>query len=930
LRRRVVGFIASAALLVPLVGGVGISRADVSADHNPSQWPTAPSVTPNIDATAYSYRIWGADRSQTNFAAELTLRGTKAGDTFEWTNNAEGMYPFGTSDRTTGNATSLASAGSWWGPHGCPEAIIVSARDKFPDSLAASDLLDVRDTRDGQGWSSPRGSRMVKAKNLASGMTDNVDTVGAPIIITSSSREGATSLSPTAARAAHDVMDFRCENFSSDSFDAPGPVAAIIVGREAAVPTGVEGELQAMGYQTYRLGGADRFETAKLIAFAAGTGAPVGTGETCRTSDTTKGHVRLTTHELAAPEYRKDAKTCAVLDQTVALADGITGADALSVGWASSYFGFPILLTGPGGSLPTSTQSALQTLSIKHIIVLGGTARIPAATATQAATLAGVPAANVVRIAGADRYASSVEMAKSLGGWFPTGGTDFRKDMACLAASGGEGDNGQGWPDALAASAWCGTANFAQADGNPQAPGDMPAGEDDFGISQPIGKVLTPANGKEPLLTPGPDDSDTDSWPGHDAVPILLVPPGASTLASPVSTFLGEAFPATPTAGVWCTSNNSSSCSDPVDPDNPANVPGFAIAFGGTAVIADGALRQAATLVSGGTYTTFSDLTPSLGTGFYTQLNMAPVFWTLPGNDSVGDLEGTTVNNACFARDLIKDVHYLSVYDDAGRTIFDSQYDVIENDNDGTGNNSGSIYVSDADKTGVTYNARSKGKSSPSCVKFDDAEAPAAAKGISSVSGMSISGHFTPAQVLNYTATKLLNAMTAQAASPPASYSGFDATQDDNPASAGMPFGESYSPTPTGSVFIKNVTCSITGPGEVVSVNVTRGASTTGAPDIDTFTASFTIPTSCGNLTGTAAGEAILQTSTSGASDPVGDRCSATPDTNHLVWRLRGQATFTGATFAGTGGFTADVDTMNTSAFTDDAICKVAVDGLSA
>ena len=38
-------------------------------------------------------------------------------------------------------------------------------------------------------------------------------------------------------------------------------------------------------------------------------------------------------------------------------------------------------------------------------------------------------------------------MAKALGGWFPTSSTDFSRDMACMAASGGEGDNGQGWPE---------------------------------------------------------------------------------------------------------------------------------------------------------------------------------------------------------------------------------------------------------------------------------------------------------------------------------------------------------------------------------------------------------------------------------------------------------------------------------------------------
>jgi hypothetical protein len=256
-------------------------------------------------------------------------------------------------------------------------------------------------------------------------------------------------------------------------------------------------------------------------------------------------------------------------------------------------------------------------------------------------------------------------------------------------------------------------------------------------------------------------------------------------------------------------------------------------------------------------------------------------------------------------------VHFLSVYDDAGRTIFDSQYDIIADD----------VYRNDFD-----HNVRSKGKSAPVCVTFDDAEAPTAAKGVSSVSGMSISGHFTPTEMFNYTAPKLLDMMTAQAASPPSSWSGFDATQDDNAASAGKAFTETYTPAAAtaGTVVIKGTTCAIPpGTGEIISVTVTRGASTT-VPDIDTFTASFTIPTSCGNLTGTVTGEAIRR-QVSGST-----RCLQSGDATHSQWTLRGQATFTGTTFAGTGGFTADVDTNNTDVFSDDAICNVAADGLSA
>jgi hypothetical protein len=280
----------------------------------------------------------------------------------------------------------------------------------------------------------------------------------------------------------------------------------------------------------------------------------------------------------------------------------------------------------------------------------------------------------------------------------------------------------------------------------------------------------------------------------------------------------------------------------------------------------------------------------------------------------------------CFARDQIKDVHYLSVYDDAGRTIFDSQYDVISGnvttvpnveDTPPTGltpSDNGSVYVNDFDNK-----VRSKGKSAPVCVNFDDAEAPTAAKGISSVSGTSISGHFTPTEMFNYTAPKLLDAMQAQSSGSvgPTSWSGTPSDVDDTTATNGTPTTETFTTgfnTP-GTVVIKGTTCAIVATGEMISLTITRGTGST-YPDIDTATGSLTIPTSCGNLTGTFAGEAIKKPQATGSSAGT--------------WFIRGQVTLTGATFAGTGGFTADLATNGTGINSDDTISNVAMDGLSA
>ena len=166
-------------------------------------------------------------------------------------------------------------------------------------------------------------------------------------------------------------------------------------------------------------------------------------------------------------ELRDGSTSCRLLGRTVVLADGGTGADALAAGWWTSFWQVPVLLTGPDGSLPAGTRAALQATAINNVIVLGGTARIPEATSSEAQSLTG---AAIVRIAGVDRYATSVEMAKRLGGWWPTGdAADSAGSMVCLAASGGQGSNSVGWPDALGAGPFCGAINGSATNPGPPA-----------------------------------------------------------------------------------------------------------------------------------------------------------------------------------------------------------------------------------------------------------------------------------------------------------------------------------------------------------------------------------------------------------------------------------------------------------------------------
>ncbi|MCU1379647.1 MAG: hypothetical protein JWN29_2630, partial [Acidimicrobiales bacterium] len=455
----------------------------------PTSWPATAGLQPFLETTAHSVRFAGPDRYQTNVAANLALRG-------------KGGYPFDSPDPRTGA----------WGVGTCPRSIIVVAGDTFSDALAAASLSDPTDRS-----TQPRLTR-VAASDPAfdpAGGLDRPDTASAPIVVTRSARQGATGLSPTARATATDLAKGACTLARE----------AIIVGGASSVPVAVESDLVSLGYrEVFRVGGADRYDTAARVAAALGTGT--GTAATaCLDSDVTDGSARTGWYGNAVAEFRPDPTTCTLLPRAVVLADGGTGADALAAGWWTSMWQVPLLLTRPDGTLPPATANALRTLSVGTIVVLGGTSRIPETTVDQAAALAG--GAAVGRVAANDRYATSVAMAERFGGWWPTGnGADFAGDITCLAASGGDA----GWPDALAAGPWCAAASGAASD--PGAPA----------------RILPPSD--VPLVS----KTASHHRPAHDAVPVLLTSPGSAGLPDAVRLFLQGAFDP---AATWCASGEA-------------------------------------------------------------------------------------------------------------------------------------------------------------------------------------------------------------------------------------------------------------------------------------------------------------------------------------------------------------------------------------
>jgi cell wall-associated NlpC family hydrolase len=122
------------------------------------------------------------------------------------------------------------------------------------------------------------------------------------------------------------------------------------------------------------------------------------------------------------------------------LATGRDYPDALTAAAAAGGRG-PVLLAGAGG-LPPSTLTELQRLRPAQVVIVGGTAGLSATT--EAAVHSAVPAAAVLRIAGADRYATAAAVATATfkppvgAAWVATGEA-FPDALSAAAAAAGRG-----------------------------------------------------------------------------------------------------------------------------------------------------------------------------------------------------------------------------------------------------------------------------------------------------------------------------------------------------------------------------------------------------------------------------------------------------------------------------------------------------------
>jgi putative cell wall-binding protein len=114
---------------------------------------------------------------------------------------------------------------------------------------------------------------------------------------------------------------------------------------------------------------------------------------------------------------------------TAVVAGGLGFADGLSANYLAGQLGTGTLLTDPA-SLPQPTKQALFTTGVATVYILGGTTAVGANVANQIGALhvGNVPTAaliNVIRIAGADRYATNNAVDLYLGAGSASGATAY-------------------------------------------------------------------------------------------------------------------------------------------------------------------------------------------------------------------------------------------------------------------------------------------------------------------------------------------------------------------------------------------------------------------------------------------------------------------------------------------------------------------------
>ena len=202
-----------------------------------------------------------------------------------------------------------------------------------------------------------------------------------------------------------------------------GTMNVYIVGGTNAVSAAQETYLKGLSYTVTRVSGANRYATAAAVADLVATKTAFGT---------TPYNAR----------------------RTAFLVTGLDFADGLAAGAIAHNNKSPILLTD-GTSLSAETKAVLDsnTYNIRRVIIVGGTAAVSEAVATEVAAIKNTVNIQVTRVSGANRYATAVELAKM---YTKSSATDgFNKtavDEVVLAS-------GENFADAMSGGSYAGAAD---------------------------------------------------------------------------------------------------------------------------------------------------------------------------------------------------------------------------------------------------------------------------------------------------------------------------------------------------------------------------------------------------------------------------------------------------------------------------------------
>lgn len=164
-----------------------------------------------------------------------------------------------------------------------------------------------------------------------------------------------------------------------------------VIGGEAAIGRTVRDRLKALGYRLQELSGPDRYATATAVAAKVAELKGIGS-------------------------LRIDGR----LRRTAGLVTGADFPDALSAGPLAASARIPILLT-TGTALHPTTEAALKSLKIEHVVTIGGRSVVTRDVTRRVEQLG----MTVERISGADRAETAAAVADRVARPIDAGGGGF-------------------------------------------------------------------------------------------------------------------------------------------------------------------------------------------------------------------------------------------------------------------------------------------------------------------------------------------------------------------------------------------------------------------------------------------------------------------------------------------------------------------------